>query len=73
MQQDVISRNEEVFHVICRITHTWVDGKCLLNNRHLTTLDVESLLKKAQEWKTILCTSNPFADKGSPDPCLSPF
>lgn len=58
---------------ICRITHSWVDGHCLLNNRQLTTLDIEELLIKAKEWKATLCTANPYADNYSPDPCLSPF
>ena len=33
-----------------QVTDVWVQGKHLLNNRKLTTLDQEALIKKAAEW-----------------------
>ncbi|MCW8931123.1 MAG: TRZ/ATZ family hydrolase, partial [Gammaproteobacteria bacterium] len=33
-----------------QITDVWVQGKHLLNNRHLTTLDTEQILQKAKKW-----------------------
>jgi len=33
-----------------QVTHTWVNGKCLLNNRELTTLNEQELKEKASNW-----------------------
>jgi len=33
-----------------QITHVWVDGKCLLNNRELTTMDELALKNTAKSW-----------------------
>ena len=51
----------------------WVDGRCLMDNRELTTLQLETLCAKAKEWRDVLRESNPYADDGAPDPCSSPF
>lgn len=34
-----------------QVTHVWVAGKPLLDNRHLTTLDESALLAKARAWQ----------------------
>ena len=34
-----------------QITHTWVNGRLLLNNRQLMTLDEASLIANAQAWQ----------------------
>jgi len=36
------------------VTHVWVDGECLLDNRVLTTLDEQEIHAKALLWKTRL-------------------
>lgn len=33
------------------VSHTWVNGRCLLNNRQLTTLDADELKRKAADWR----------------------
>jgi 5-methylthioadenosine/S-adenosylhomocysteine deaminase len=33
------------------VTYVWVDGKTLLNNRELTTLDKDVIIKNAQQWR----------------------
>ena len=33
------------------VSHTWVNGRCLLNNRQLTTLDADELKHKAGQWR----------------------
>lgn len=35
-----------------QVTHVWVAGKLLLNNRQLTTLDERALIAKAHAWQT---------------------
>ena len=37
-----------------QVTHTWVNGNCLLNNRKLTTLDEDALKEKARNWNNKL-------------------
>lgn len=44
-----------------------------MEERKLTTLNVEELCLKAKEWRDILRSSNPYADNGAVDPCSSPF
>ena len=34
-----------------QVTYVWVDGKTLLNNRELTTLDKDVIIKNAQQWR----------------------
>lgn len=34
-----------------QVTHVWVNGKMLMDNRFLTTIDVESLLEKTKNWQ----------------------
>lgn len=34
-----------------QVTYVWVDGKTLLNNRELTTLDKDAIIKNAQQWR----------------------
>ena len=34
-----------------QVTHVWVNGKILMDNRKLTTIDEEALKKKAYTWK----------------------
>ena len=34
-----------------QITHTWVNGRLLLDNRQLTTLDEAALIANAQAWQ----------------------
>lgn len=36
------------------VSHTWVDGKCLMRERELTTLDVNALKTVALEWQARL-------------------
>jgi 5-methylthioadenosine/S-adenosylhomocysteine deaminase len=33
------------------VTHSWVNGRILMNNRELTTIDVPALLKRTQAWQ----------------------
>jgi len=33
-----------------QVTHTWIDGKCLLKDRKLTTLDEQKLKENALKW-----------------------
>ena len=33
------------------VTHSWVNGRILMNNRQLTTIDVPALLKRTQAWQ----------------------
>ncbi|MCX7122515.1 MAG: TRZ/ATZ family hydrolase [Gammaproteobacteria bacterium] len=33
------------------VTHSWVNGRILMNNRQLTTIDVPALLKRTQVWQ----------------------
>lgn len=44
-----------------QVTHTWVAGQTLMENRVLTTIDVDALLEKTQAWKVKLA---PYAKKG---------
>ena len=37
-----------------QVTHTWIDGQCLLNNRQLTTLDEQKLKETARNWNNLL-------------------
>lgn len=46
VSQIVYSSNRE------QITDVWVQGKHLLNNRQLTTLNVDSIIHRAQQWLT---------------------
>ena len=34
-----------------QVTHTWVGGRCLMDNRTLTTLNEAVILKNAQQWQ----------------------
>jgi 5-methylthioadenosine/S-adenosylhomocysteine deaminase len=34
-----------------QVTYVWVDGKTLLNNRELTTLNKDDIIKNAQQWR----------------------
>lgn len=34
-----------------RVSHVWVNGKCLLQERQLTTLNEKEILQQAQEWQ----------------------
>jgi len=34
-----------------QITHTWVGGRCLMDNRQLTTLNEAQILNNAQQWQ----------------------
>ena len=34
-----------------QITHTWVGGRCLMDNRQLTTLNEALILNNAQQWQ----------------------
>ncbi|MDX1804873.1 MAG: TRZ/ATZ family hydrolase [Alcanivorax sp.] len=34
-----------------QVTHSWVGGRCLMDNRQLTTLNEAVLLKNAQQWQ----------------------
>jgi len=34
-----------------QVTHTWVGGRCLMENRKLTTLNEAVILKNAQQWQ----------------------
>ena len=47
-----------------QVTHVWVAGKCLLNNRQLTTLNESLIIKNTKEWQTkvasFLKTNNPL-------------
>ncbi len=45
-----------------RVTHVWVNGRLLLDNRGLTTIDEEALLIKARRWQARL---QPFARKSN--------
>lgn len=56
----------------CRVTHVWVNGRCLMEDRELKTLNVEELCKKARVWETTLREGNPYVE-GSEEGCVSPF
>ncbi len=34
-----------------RVTHSWVNGKCLLRDRELQTLSEHEIITKAQRWQ----------------------
>ncbi len=42
----------QIVYSACRtqVTHVWVDGQCLLDNRKLTTMDESYLITLAQQW-----------------------
>ena len=40
-----------------QVSHVWVNGKCLLKDSQLTTLDEEKLIKQAQQWANRIQTS----------------
>lgn len=40
-----------------RVTHSWVNGKLLMNEREFTTLNVRDITAKAKEWHTRLHAS----------------
>jgi len=40
-----------------QVSHVWVNGKCLLKDSQLTTLDEEKLLNQAQQWANRIQTS----------------
>lgn len=42
-----------------RITHVWVNGKCLLDNQKLTTIDINECFAKSEYWMTRLREENP--------------
>lgn len=54
-----------------RVTHVWVDGKALMEEGKLTTLNVKELCEKAKEWEVSLHDENPYVDGG--EQCSSPF
>lgn len=33
------------------VTHSWVDGKPLMQDRQLTTIDVEAVIRRAEHWR----------------------
>ncbi len=41
-----------------QVTDVWVQGKHLLNNRQLTTLDSEKIIRKAQYWREKIHSDN---------------
>ncbi|HZH77531.1 MAG TPA: amidohydrolase family protein, partial [Archangium sp.] len=51
-----------------RVTHVWVNGRLLLDNRRLMTLDEEELLVRARRWQERL---QPFVSR-IPDEERSP-
>lgn len=36
------------------VTDTWVDGKILMKNRELLTLDVQDIKERSKQWKAQL-------------------
>ena len=54
------------------MTHVWVNGRCLMEDRELKTLNVEELCKKARVWETTLREGNPYVE-GSEEGCVSPL
>ena len=41
-----------------QVTHSWVAGKKLLNNRELCTIDEQSLIQKTEQWRNRIQGSN---------------
>ncbi|MBU85052.1 MULTISPECIES: TRZ/ATZ family hydrolase [unclassified Alcanivorax] len=41
-----------------QVTHTWVGGRCLMDNRKLTTLNEAVILKNAQQWQEKIAGAN---------------
>ncbi len=39
-----------------QVSHVWVDGKALLANRELTTLDKDEIIKNAKQWRDKIVT-----------------
>ena len=37
-----------------QVTHVWCNGKTLMNNRELTTLDINKLMNNANHWQSRL-------------------
>lgn len=51
----------------------WVNGKCLLDEQKLTTIDIKECCEKAKKWSKLFRDNNPYNSRLSPDPCSSPF
>ena len=51
--QPVYDAASHLFHAASRehVTHVWVDGELLLDNRALTRLDIDELKAKAALWQ----------------------
>ena len=62
-----------MFWIICRITHVWVNGKCLLDNQRLTTIDINECFTKSQYWMRKLREDNPYYQNQSNNLASSPF
>jgi len=56
--QPLFNPVSQIIYSACRtqVTHVWVDGKCLLDNRKLTTLDESHLKTITQHWNDKLST-----------------
>lgn len=50
--QPLFNPVSQIVYSACRtqVTHVWIDGKCLLNNRNLTTIDETYLKSVARQW-----------------------
>lgn len=62
-----------MFWIIFRITHVWVNGKCLLDNQKLTTIDINECSTKSQFWMKKLREDNPYYQNHSNNLVSSPF
>jgi len=58
--QPLFNPVSQIVYSACRtqVTHVWVDGKCLLNDRTLTTLDENHLKSIAKRWNDKLAEPN---------------
>jgi 5-methylthioadenosine/S-adenosylhomocysteine deaminase len=40
-----------------KVSHSWINGNCVLNNRKLTTLNLDHIQQKARQWQSKINTS----------------
>ena len=55
-----------------RVTHVWVDGQMLMEDRKLLTLDMDTLMESAREWRKTLALGKPYIS-GTEEAYKPPF
>lgn len=55
-----------------RVTHVWVDGQMLMEDRKLLTFDMDTLMESAREWRKTLALGNPYIS-GTEEAYKPPF